>query len=159
MCFAAGGERGRVCGRAKTRWPFSRRPGALCTAEPFLSHGGHLPRRCLCRGVPGGLGACMVLGGGLMQGSVLLFASLEAARGARSCVVADGPDGTARRVPPRARGTGRAQEPSLSRSQGFGATSAISGPPWHVTAGGLQKQSGIFRGGLFCSLAPSRFFC
>lgn len=71
----------------------------------------------LCAGgFPGGLGACMVLGGGSIHGSVLLFALLEAARGARSRVVA-GPDGTTRRVPPQARGMGRAQEPSLSCSQ------------------------------------------
>lgn len=113
--FAAGGERGRVCGHAKTRWPFSYCPRALCTAGPFLGHGRHLPRKCLCWGVPWGPGGLHGAWGGSIQGSVLLFALLEAARGARSCVVA-GPDGTTRRVPPRARGTGRAQEPSLSRS-------------------------------------------
>lgn len=116
VCFAAGGERGRVCGRAKTPWPFSYCPRALCTAGPFLSHRGHLPLKSLCWGVPWGPGGLHGAQGGSIHGSVLLFALLEAAHGARSRVVA-GPDGTTRRVPPQARGTGRAQEPSLSRSQ------------------------------------------
>lgn len=144
--FAAGGERGHVCGHAKTRWLFSCCPRALCTAGPFLGHGRHLPRKCLCWGVPWGPGGLHGAWGGLDPGQCF---AVCIAGGSLRCQELCGGWAQWHHTSCPTPSSGHRQSPGAIPEPlaCFGANSAISGSPWLVTARVCRSTQGFSREG------------